>query len=762
MKGSIGHPPKICIGIPVYNGGAYLREALDSLLVQNYKEFQIVVINDGSTDHSDSIVREFVARDQRIHYFPRTVRRGMILTWREAFERAWGLFEPDYFAWHGDHDKVAPDWLSSLVAAMILTPELSCAYARSVCLSAQGEILPGETTKVDTGNLDLWGRLYFSVNNTLGSGDIVYGLFRSEVLRKCGVFREEIFPDKILVVESGLHGSLRYVGETTRYRRVFGAAPTGAQLMARQMDTLFLPGTVKADPCLSHASLFLRQALSNEFSENPEARMARHMLGVYFFVRESVGNRDIIELEAKKMAGSDLDVFKQTLEFHHGGCGLVLHSDFLGILDEKRELLRRLESKMFASKIQVLKSRIKKAFSNLRQGLRYIKMGGEVLSGRIHRIGGQVQPLRVLYVTKKSVRDKGLFFHGSTKDRYSRIEYFRERGIPYVEYHCRPDDKTLWKDLERFGLKGFGAVLIDIPGAFLFTIRHIKKAHPKIKVIFRSHNAEFLHRLDWARACQKWGLKLSYFRAAFQNLIKDSLLTRFADAVLPISDWDCRGYWKKIGGLRNSLCVPYYLSRIYLKTQNHLPKQNICVCFGSAAGGPLTHDAIREFDYLVSNLKGRLPGWRFVLTGENKMDTPVRPPVENIGFLSSPQPLLAKARVVAVLSSYGRGFKTKILDVIAAKAFVLVPPKLYERLPEVVRPFCLVVRPGSVEDFVKALRLSEERAFPPGNPNIELKNEAFAAMDKALGVPSSSPLRRAEEATPDRGGKVILSSGVQQ
>jgi glycosyltransferase involved in cell wall biosynthesis len=140
MKSFADHSPKVCVGIPVFNGGLYLREALDSLLRQDCKEFDVVIVNDGSTDSSDSIVREFVARDRRVHYFHRTERRGMIATWKEAFDRAWGLFAPDYFAWHGDHDKVAPDWLSSLVAAMDLTPELSCAYARTVCLSTQGSV----------------------------------------------------------------------------------------------------------------------------------------------------------------------------------------------------------------------------------------------------------------------------------------------------------------------------------------------------------------------------------------------------------------------------------------------------------------------------------------------------------------------------------------------------------------------------------------------------------------------------------------------
>jgi glycosyltransferase involved in cell wall biosynthesis len=59
--------PLISIVMPVYNCSAYLREAIESILDQSFKDFEFIIINDGSTDNSKAIIKEFC--DSRIRYF---------------------------------------------------------------------------------------------------------------------------------------------------------------------------------------------------------------------------------------------------------------------------------------------------------------------------------------------------------------------------------------------------------------------------------------------------------------------------------------------------------------------------------------------------------------------------------------------------------------------------------------------------------------------------------------------------------------------
>ncbi|MBP5339103.1 MAG: glycosyltransferase [Prevotella sp.] len=60
---------KVSVILPVYNVEPYLREALESLVNQTLKDIEIIAVNDGSTDNSEEILKEFQSRDSRVKYF---------------------------------------------------------------------------------------------------------------------------------------------------------------------------------------------------------------------------------------------------------------------------------------------------------------------------------------------------------------------------------------------------------------------------------------------------------------------------------------------------------------------------------------------------------------------------------------------------------------------------------------------------------------------------------------------------------------------
>lgn len=59
----------ISIIIPVYNVEPYLRQCLDSVLGQTFSNFEVLLVNDGSTDNLRFICQEYVEKDDRIRYF---------------------------------------------------------------------------------------------------------------------------------------------------------------------------------------------------------------------------------------------------------------------------------------------------------------------------------------------------------------------------------------------------------------------------------------------------------------------------------------------------------------------------------------------------------------------------------------------------------------------------------------------------------------------------------------------------------------------
>lgn len=340
---------------------------------------------------------------------------------------------------------------------------------------------------------------------------------------------------------------------------------------------------------------------------------------------------------------------------------------------------------------------------------------------------------RILFVVPESAVDPAMRFHGSTKDILSHEQYFVDRGISMEKLVVPRGEEKVLNILKRKSLENYAGVFIDIPKTYPLTIRYIKETFPTLPVIFRSANAELFHRLDWARAEPSWSEKKNLLKLAFRGWLGDRACARFADWVMPISDHDAR-YWNRFQGRAKIVSLPYFIPRDLIPPGvKSSEKENFCVGLGALLSNPLIEDAHRNLSRLVSRLKGRCPEWRFAVNGKLSATFKGTDRLQSLGTLSDPFVVLRRARAVAILSDYGRGFKTKILEAILMKAYVLVTPTLFKRLPEAVRPFCLKVSPSSVKEFVGALERSRH-PFPDTDVNDLLQSGAYAALDSVFGL----------------------------
>lgn len=83
--------PQVTVLMPVYNGARYLREAIESILNQTYEDFEFLIINDGSTDNSLSILNSYAKLDGRIRVVSRP-NKGLIATLNEGISLAKGVY----------------------------------------------------------------------------------------------------------------------------------------------------------------------------------------------------------------------------------------------------------------------------------------------------------------------------------------------------------------------------------------------------------------------------------------------------------------------------------------------------------------------------------------------------------------------------------------------------------------------------------------------------------------------------------------------
>jgi hypothetical protein len=130
--------------MPIYNGQTYLREALDSLLAQSLRDWELLAIDDGSTDATAAILAEYAGRDDRVRVV-RQERRGLVETLNHGLELAQG----SYLARLDADDRAAPERLARQAACLEANPRLA------LCGSAYRVIDErGAGQRVDTPPLD--------------------------------------------------------------------------------------------------------------------------------------------------------------------------------------------------------------------------------------------------------------------------------------------------------------------------------------------------------------------------------------------------------------------------------------------------------------------------------------------------------------------------------------------------------------------------------------------------------------------------------
>ena len=101
---------KVSIGVPVYNGEEYLRQCLNSIIEQTFKDFEVILVDDGSTDNSFVICQEYVAKDSLFRLIHQK-NKGTAGTRNTCLKYMHG----EFITWIDSDDKIKPDYLEKLL-----------------------------------------------------------------------------------------------------------------------------------------------------------------------------------------------------------------------------------------------------------------------------------------------------------------------------------------------------------------------------------------------------------------------------------------------------------------------------------------------------------------------------------------------------------------------------------------------------------------------------------------------------------------------
>jgi len=123
--------------IPTYNYARYLPEAIESVLAQDFTDFEILISDDASTDDSAAIIRSYAARDSRIRVQLHPANIGMVANWNWCLQQARG----DYVRYLFGDDCLASRFaLGRMVAMLDAHPQATLAASARLILNEDSEV----------------------------------------------------------------------------------------------------------------------------------------------------------------------------------------------------------------------------------------------------------------------------------------------------------------------------------------------------------------------------------------------------------------------------------------------------------------------------------------------------------------------------------------------------------------------------------------------------------------------------------------------
>jgi glycosyltransferase involved in cell wall biosynthesis len=206
--------PRVSIGMPLYNAERYLPQTVDSLLAQTFKDFELIISDNGSTDRTEEICRSYAARDNRILYYRGETNRGAAWNHNRVFELSRG----EYFKWATYDDCCAPEFLEKCVSVLDKNPSVVLCYTGIVDIDDDGQFLKLNRCLVaDYARPHERFRIIADHDHTC---EEIYGLIRSSVLKKTPAMGLYCASDQNLLAELALHGRFHEVPEQLFIHRV--------------------------------------------------------------------------------------------------------------------------------------------------------------------------------------------------------------------------------------------------------------------------------------------------------------------------------------------------------------------------------------------------------------------------------------------------------------------------------------------------------------------------------------------------------------
>lgn len=168
--------PKISVILPVYNGERYLRDSIESVLNQTYQNFELIIVDDCSTDNTAAIAQEYADLHPNVNY----VKNKINLKLPEALNEGFSLATGDYWIWTSCDNVYLPHALEHLASELDQNSEIGLVYSSMQLID--------ETSQI-SGYVEAGPAEDLILRNVVGASF----MYRASVAKQIGFYNKEMF-----------------------------------------------------------------------------------------------------------------------------------------------------------------------------------------------------------------------------------------------------------------------------------------------------------------------------------------------------------------------------------------------------------------------------------------------------------------------------------------------------------------------------------------------------------------------------------------
>ena len=209
--------PRVSFGLPVRNGEESIAKCLDSILAQDFIDFEVVISDNVSTDRTCEILKQYAAQDDRIRVHFNEENVGLVANFNRVAEIARGT----YFRWIGADDWLEPGYTSACVEALDRDPDAVLATTFFGLHHPKGESefaeYQGEYPTSDDPVRRI-ARLFYFFHAGPEVYEPTYSMMRHSILKETQLFQLRRHQDWLLAVELGLLGPFAHIPECLFHR----------------------------------------------------------------------------------------------------------------------------------------------------------------------------------------------------------------------------------------------------------------------------------------------------------------------------------------------------------------------------------------------------------------------------------------------------------------------------------------------------------------------------------------------------------------